>query len=116
MSKELLLTATAFGLFVVCPRMAGMTHILKTRSQTPMIATVLLGVLVSIPLLLLMLFVFSKAGVWGALAVCVATDLGAALLMREISFSAGIETLIIAVFVITGVKTAPLISGMFHAK
>ena len=76
MTKELLVTATAFGLFVVCPRMAGMTHILKTHSSAPILSTVLLGVLISIPLLLLMVFVFSKAGIWGALAVCVATDLG----------------------------------------
>ena len=36
--------------------------------------------------------------------------------MKEISFKAGIETLIIAIFVIIGVKIAPLISGLFHGK
>ncbi|MDC7127009.1 MAG: hypothetical protein PQJ46_15660 [Spirochaetales bacterium] len=111
MTKELIISAAAFGLFVVCPRMAGMTHILKNYSSAPMIVTVLLGIVISIPLLLLMVFVFSKFGVWGALAVCVLTDLGAAFLMKEISFKAGLETFIIAVFVIIGVKIAPLISS-----
>jgi len=112
MTRELLITSLAFGLFVVCPRMAGMTHILKQYSAAPMIATVLVGVLFSIPLLLLMVFVFSKSGVVGALAVCVATDIGAAFLMKEISLRAGLETFIIALFVIVGVKIAPLLSGI----
>ena len=111
MTKELLISGFAFGLFVVCPRMAGMTHILKTYSSAPMIAVVLLGVLISVPLLLLMVFISSKTGILGALAFCVLTDIGAALIMKEISFKAGLETFIIAVFVIIGVKIAPLISN-----
>jgi hypothetical protein len=38
------------------------------------------------------------------------TDVGAALVMREISLKAGLETFIIALFVIAGVKVASTIS------
>ncbi len=112
MTKELIISASAFGLFVVCPRMAGMMHILKSYSSAPMLVTVLLGAAFSIPLLLLMVFVFSKFGVLGALCVCVLTDIGAAFLMKEISLRAGLETFIIALFVILGVKIAPLVSTL----
>ncbi|WP_319559364.1 hypothetical protein [Marispirochaeta sp.] len=112
MTKELLISAIVFGLFVVCPRMAGMTHILKNHTSAPLVITVLLGIAFSVPLLLLMIFVFSKFGVWGALGICVLTDLGAAFLMKEISITAGLETFIIAVFVIIGVKIAPVITGI----
>ncbi len=111
MTRELLISSLAFGLFVVCPRMAGMTHILRNHTNSPLVVTVILGIVISIPLLLVMVFVFSKLGVWGALFVCVLTDLGAALLMKEISITAGVETFIIAFFVIIGVKIAPMISG-----
>ncbi|MBF9016518.1 MULTISPECIES: hypothetical protein [unclassified Oceanispirochaeta] len=112
MSKELLIAGVSFGLFVVCPRMAGMMHIINKHTNVSMLITVLLGIGVSIPILFLMVFVFSKFGVWGALSICVLTDLGAALFMKEISMKAGFETFIIAVFVIIGVKTAPLLSKL----
>ncbi len=41
-----------------------------------------------------------------ALAFCVITDFAAAFAMREISMKAGMETLIIALFVLLGVKVA----------
>ncbi|MGY4706197.1 hypothetical protein ACVNPS_00370 [Candidatus Bipolaricaulota sp. J31] len=47
-----------------------------------------------------------------ALGFCVVTDLGAALLMRQLSLVAGLETLIIALFLILGVKVASWISGL----
>lgn len=116
MTKELIVAGVAFGLFVVCPRMAGMMHVLSKHSQASMLVTVLSGVVFSIPILLLMVFVFGHFGVWGALAICVATDLGAAFFMKEISYSAGLETLVIALFVIVGVKLAPMISALILGK
>ncbi len=111
MTKELLVAGVSFGLFVVCPRMAGMTHIMTKYSSASMVVTLLFGVVVSVPILLFMIFVFSKYGLWGALVVCVLTDLGAALLMKEISIHAGMETLIVSIFVIAGVKIAPVLSA-----
>lgn len=112
MSKELLIASVSFGLFVVCPRMAGMMHIINKHANVSILITVLLGVIISIPILLLMVLVFSKFGIWGALCICVLTDLGAAFFMKEISMKAGLETFIIAVFVIAGVKFAPIISKL----
>ena len=39
------------------------------------------------------------------------TDVDAALVMKEINLKAGLEIFIIALFVVTGVKVASLISG-----
>ncbi|MEA1883610.1 MAG: hypothetical protein U9N62_03710 [Thermotogota bacterium] len=113
---ELLITSAGFGLFIVCPRMAAMMHIIHKNTNTSMFLTVLLGILFSIPIMLLMVAVFNKFGVWGALILCVATDFGAAFIMKEISIKAGVETFIVALFVIIGVKLAPLISGLFLKK
>ena len=113
---ELLVTSAGFGLFIVCPRMAAMMHIIHKNTDSSMMLTVLLGMLFSIPIMLLMVFVFNKFGVWGALVLCVATDFGAALIMKDISVKAGLETLIVALFVILGVKIAPLISGLLIRK
>ncbi len=66
MLKELLIAGVSFGLFVVCPRMAGMMHIINKHTNVSMSITVLLGIIISIPILLLMVFTFSKFGVWGA--------------------------------------------------
>lgn len=46
-----------------------------------------------------------------ALAFAVFTDLLSALVIKEISFKAGVETLIIALFVIVGVRAATYISS-----
>lgn len=108
-----MVSSMAFGLFVVCPRMAGMMHIISSHSPVSVLWTVLAGAVVSVPLLLVMVFVFSKAGIWGALVFCIITDLGAAFFMKEISMRAGVETLVVALFVILGVKVAPIVSGYF---
>lgn len=113
MTKELLLSSVGFGLFVVCPRMAGMMNIITNNSQVSIIKTVFLGMLISVPLLFLMIFTFKRFGVLGALIFCVLTDLGAALIMKNMSLKAGIQTLVIAVFVLIGVKIAPLICDLF---
>ena len=116
MRKELWIAAFSFGLFVVCPRMAGMIQVIGKHSSVSLWVTVLLGTAVSLPILMLMVFIFSRWGIWGALGLCVLTDFGAALLMKEISFKAGVETLIIAFFVILGVKIAPLLTQWIGPK
>jgi len=115
-TKENIIASFAFAFFVVCPRMAGMMHIIGTHSDVSMFKTVLLGIIISIPLLRLMVFVFDKFGVWGALCFCIATDLISAFTMNGVSFSAGIETFIISIFVVLGVKCAPRISKLVFDK
>ncbi len=111
--KDLLLASVGLALFIVCPRMAGMVNVVSKHSQTSLVLVALFGTLVSIPLVVAMVLVFARFGVWGALAFCVLTDLGAALFMKEISLRAGTETLVIAVFVVIGVKVAPFITNLF---
>lgn len=111
MTSEMFISSIAFGLFIVCPRMAGMMHVINKHSNASILRTVLVGTLISIPLLLLMVLAFGYLGVWGAIIICVLTDFAAALIMKEISKKAAVETFIIALFVIVGVKVAPMISG-----
>jgi hypothetical protein len=112
MTKELVIASLAFSLFVVCPRMAGMMQIIMKHCRVSLLATVLGGTLVSIPLLVVMVFLFGKFGLWGALLFCVLTDLGAAWIMNTVSIKAAVETVVIALFVILGVKVAPLVSKL----
>ena len=113
MPKELLISGIALALFIICPRMAGMVYIIAKHSHVSLIYTALFGSIVTIPLVIAMVLVFAKFGLWGALAFCILTDFGAAFVMKEISIRAGIETFIIAIFVIIGVKVAPFITNIF---
>jgi len=112
MSRELVLSSMGLALFIICPRMAGMACVIARHSQVSLVQTALLGSIVAIPLVVAMVVIFSKSGLWGALAFCVLTDVGAAFVMKEINMRAGVETLIIAAFVIIGVKAAPVITHM----
>jgi hypothetical protein len=114
MQKDLLIASIGFSLFIICPRMAGMAHIITKHSNISLFYTALLGGIISIPLVLLMVFIFGKFGIFGALAFCILTDILSALFMKEINFNAGVETLIIALFVILGVKVAPYITNFFQ--
>ncbi len=113
MPKDLLISSIGLSLFIVCPRMAGMVYVIAKNSQVSLVYTALLGTIFAIPLVILMVLIFAKFGLWGALAFCILTDVGAASVMREISIKAGIETIIIAIFVIIGVKIAPYITNIF---
>ncbi|MBN1140452.1 MAG: hypothetical protein JXB25_01455 [Deltaproteobacteria bacterium] len=113
MPKELLIASAAMAMFIVCPRMAGMVHVISRHSQVSLVATALLGSVLSIPLVVAIVLVFAKTGLWGALTFCVLTDFAAAYVMKEMSLQAGVETLIIALFVVLGVNLAPRIAGLF---
>lgn len=109
MSKLLILISMVFGLFIVCPRMAGMMYIINKNTEVVFWKVVILGTIISIPILMLMVYVFDHYGIWGSLIFCVVTDFISAYLIKEVSISAAIETIVIAVFVIAGVKLAPLV-------
>ena len=111
MDKEFILTAIAMAFFIICPRMAGIVHVICKYSELPPMKTALLGSVIAIPLILLMVWVFSKTGVTGALIFCVVTDLASAFLIQGISLKASIDTIVIAAFVLVAVKVAPFISG-----
>lgn len=112
MQGDLLIVSTGLALFIICPRMAGMVHLISKQSNVSLMQTALLGSVFSIPMVLLIVIIFGSYGLWGALAFCVLTDLGAALFMKAISAKAGIETLVIALFVVIGVKVAPVVTQL----
>jgi len=64
----------------------------------------------ALPLIILMALIFKEYGLFAALLFCFVTDLMAAVVMNGISFKAGVETLIIALFVIVSVKVAFMVS------
>jgi hypothetical protein len=110
--KNLVLSAVAFAFFVVCPRMAGMIHIISRNTGVSIPAVVVLGTVAALPMVYAMAHIFGKWGLVGALAFCVFTDLLSAAFMAGVGLKAGVETLIIAIFVITGVKVAPLVCNL----
>ncbi|MHC1579667.1 MAG: hypothetical protein ACXQTZ_03305 [Candidatus Alkanophagales archaeon] len=109
--NPLVLASVAFALFVVCPRMAGMVHVIAESARVSTIQASVVGTVLSLPLLVVMTMIFRHYGLIAALGFCVLTDLGAALVMRGVSLRAGLETLIIAAFVVLGVRVATLVSS-----
>jgi uncharacterized membrane protein len=109
--KELLIASAAFALFILCPRMAGMTSVISDASHVELVKVVVFGTVVALPLIIAMALIFARYGLVAALVFCVVTDFAAALAMREISMKAGVETLVIALFVLLGVKVASMVSG-----
>ena len=109
--KELFIASIAFALFILCPRMAGMTNIISNASSVNIIKVAIFGTILALPLIICMCLIFKGYGLVAALIFCVITDFAAAFTMKEISMRAGIETLIIALFVILGVKVASAVSA-----
>ena len=112
MDKSIIFTSGAFALFIVCPRMAGMLHVVCKNSGLPIFKTAFIGTIIAIPLIMLMAWFFSKYGITGALLFCIATDFLSAIFISNIGLKAGIETVVIAIFVLLGVKLAPMISSL----
>ena len=111
MHYSLLTISIAFALFIVCPRMAGMTSVITGATQTSIVQVATVGTIMSLPLTIVMVLIFRRYGLIGAMGFCVLTDIGAALIMKEVSLKAGLETFIISLFVIMGVKVASLVSN-----
>ena len=107
---KLLIAALAFAFFILCPRMAGITSIIAKFTDVDLIKLAVVGSIIAIPFVVAMVIIYSKYGLLAALILAVITDLISALVIKEISFKAGIETLIIALFVMIGVKVASYIS------
>jgi hypothetical protein len=111
MMNPLLVASVGFALFILCPRMAGMADVIAKATSSNLVLVAVIGTLISLPLIVLMVIVFHYYGLWAAMAFAVLTDLLAALIMSAISWKASLETLIIAVFVVVGVRAAGLISA-----
>ena len=108
------IVTAAFAFFVVCPRMGAMTNLIGKNYDFPIYKLVILGTILSIPLLLLMTWVIRNWGLTAGLGFAIFTDFLAALFMSSVSMKAAVETFIIALFVVAGNKIAVwLTSKMF---
>ncbi len=89
---KLLIAALAFAFFILCPRMAGITSIIANATNVDLVKLAILGSLISIPFVVAMVLIYTKYGLLAALGFTVLTDLLSALVIKEISIKAGIET------------------------
>ncbi len=102
---------TSYALFIVCPRMAAMTNLVSREFQFSIYTLVVLGTVLSVPLLMGMAWVIGRWGLTAGLLLAIATDLMAAGVMRAVSAKAALETLIIALFVVAGNRIAMWITA-----
>jgi len=105
------LASAAFAMFIVCPRMAAMTNICHRHVTCNLVVLVILGTLVSIPLLIIMVSILKRWGFAAALGFAIVTDLLSALIIGVISRKAAVEILIISLFVISGSRLASWITA-----
>lgn len=109
-----IMASLAFAFFIMCPRMAGMCAVIaKTREVNPYLIA-LIGGVISVPLIMLMVFLTIKMGVQAAILVAAATDLLAALAIGTLRPKYALEVLIIALFVWAGVTTANKLSPILE--
>ena len=111
---KLFIAALAFAFFILCPRMAGITSIIASTTGVNLVKLAVIGNVIAIPLVVAMVLIYSRYGLLAALGFAVLTDLLSALVIKEISFKAGIETLIVALFVVVGVKVASYVSKFIN--
>jgi len=105
------MASAAFAMFIVCPRMAAMTNICHRHVMCNLVVLVILGTLVSIPLLVIMVYILKSWGFAAALGFAIVTDLLSALIIGVISRKATVEMLIISLFVISGSRLASWITA-----
>jgi hypothetical protein len=86
---SLLTVSIAFALFIVCPRMAAMTNIITTATQTNIIHVAVTGTIISLPLIIAMVLIFKQCGFLTLLGFCVLADLSVALVIKQVSFRQG---------------------------
>ena len=67
--KELLIASAAFALFILCPRIAGMTKVISDVSDVNLVRVVVVGTVVALPLIIGMALLFQRYGLVAALAL-----------------------------------------------
>ncbi len=70
-----LLAALAFAFFIVCPRMAGITSVISKSVGIDVVKLAVIGLIISLPLVIAMVLIFTRYGLVAALAFAVITDL-----------------------------------------
>ena len=108
----LIVASIAFALYVTCPRMTAMIAAQAKISGLNPVLMISLGCMLGIPLFLLLFYTLQHFGVGVTVLLAAALDIGAALLMGALNLKAGIELVVITVFVYIGMRVAPLIADI----
>jgi hypothetical protein len=108
----LLVSALAFGLYVICPRMSAMMVQQAKIKGLDIYAVIVLGALVSIPLFLILSGILIRFGMEWAIIFAAVGDFAAAALLGLVDLKSGVELAIITVFVYVGIRLAPWISEL----
>ena len=107
----LIIAAVAFAMYVTCPRMTAMIATEMKLSGLNPVLTISLGCILGIPMFLVLYYVLKNFGVEATVLLAAIFDVGAALLVGKLDTKAGVELLIITLFVYAGIKIAPLITN-----
>ena len=107
----LIIAAVAFAMYVTCPRMTAMIATEMKVSGLNPVLTISLGCILGIPMFLVLYYVLKNFGVEATVLLAATFDVGAALLVGKLNLKAGVELLIITLFVYAGIKIAPLITN-----
>jgi hypothetical protein len=108
----LLVSALAFGLYVIRPRMSAMMVQQAKIKGLNLYAVIVLGALVSIPLFLVLSGILIRYGMEWAIIFAAVGDFAAAAPLGLVDLKSGIELAIITVFVYVGIRLAPWISEL----
>jgi len=107
-----LIVSLAFAFFIMCPRMAGMCAVIaKVKGVNPYVVAIVGGVM-SVPLIVLMVYLTIKVGVYAAIIAAVATDILASIAMGTFRLKYAVEVAIIALFIWVGVAVASRASAL----
>ena len=109
--KTLLVASSAFGLYVICPRMGAMMVQQAKLKGLSLYAIIVLGALISIPLFVVLSRILIRLGIGWAIIFAAVGDFAAAALLGAIDPRTGVELAIITVFVYIGIRLAPIISS-----
>ncbi len=105
----LIIAAVAFAMYVTCPRMTAMIATEMKVSDLNPVLTISLGCILGIPMFLILYYTLKNFGVEVTVLLAAIFDVGAALLIGKLDMKAGLELLIITLFVYAGLKIAPLL-------
>ena len=108
-----IIVTVAFAFFIVCPRLAAMTNVLGRSGGYSIYWLVVLGTLLSLPLLLLTAWSIRQWGLMAGLLLAILTDLAAALVLTSVNLKLAVETFIIAVFVVAGNRLATWLTAQW---
>lgn len=76
----------------------------------------LFGCLFGIPLFIMLFYILQHFGVEATVLSAAALDVGAALLIGKLDLKAGIELMVITVFVYVGIRVAPLVANLLTSS